>query len=128
MTPREAKQAGGSVARGGELRGLDADRWNSVSGVVMGILALMQARGNGDFREALECTGDAYLGEATIDSHWGIGLKYDRAMRVRPLERQRVWGTNLHGVALMFARRLVRQQRRGAPSASGGMQPGSASQ
>ena len=116
MTPKEAKQAGKPPHKyhpywGGQLVGLDAQRWNAIRVAVMDLAVGQQAAGCKAFAERLLGTDDAWLAEATSDSFWGLGMNEADAARVPPQNRQMVFGKNHHGVALMLERSRLRAAR-----------------
>lgn len=105
---------------GRKVKNFDEKEWNKVKfNIVIQGNVLKFSRGGKELREQLERTGERELVEASpYDKIWGIGIKggvkeCQRQERDGTLDgKRKEWGKNLLGLAMVEARRLIREKEK----------------
>ncbi|KAF5872097.1 putative peptide-methionine -s-oxide reductase protein [Botrytis fragariae] len=105
---------------GRKVKNFDEKEWNKVKfNIVIQGNVFKFSRGGKELREQFERTGDRELVEASpYDKIWGIGIKggvkeCQRQVRDGTLDgKRKEWGKNLLGLAMVEARRLIREKEK----------------
>ena len=103
-TPKEA----GNLGR--EVKNYDGEKWKDAVEEVAETCNYLKCSQVKECREALLNSGDRVLAEASpVDRNWGIGFRGDEAEG-----REKEWGRNILGEALMRVRKRLRKETKGA--------------
>ncbi|TGO39702.1 hypothetical protein BHYA_0049g00380 [Botrytis hyacinthi] len=105
---------------GRKVKTFDEKEWNKAKfNIVIQGNVFKFSRGGKELREQLERTGDRELVEASpYDKIWGIGIKggvkeCQRQERDGTLDgKRKEWGKNLLGLAMVEARKLIREKEK----------------